>query len=365
MHEEVKRCKMRVLSRTMLVVIILLIGSGGFPAQKRSRGKEQKPSGMKKMASVDGVAITETQARMEGAADLDSLELQVLRSKATAARNEHDILENALERLIQEMLLRSEAQKRGLSKEELLTREIQPNITEPTAEEIDAFYTENKQRIGKPKEQVLPQISKLLKQRKESELREAFFSRLEKEHQVVRNFEPLRYTVDSSSRPSLGPASAPVQLVLFSDFQCPYCKRFNVTVKEVLKKYGDKVHLVFRQFPLTNIHANAQKAAEASLCAQAQGHFWEMHDLLLQNQGNLRDVELKERANRLGLDLAAFNSCLDSARYGGQIQEDIRAGASAGVEGTPALFINGRFLYGSRPFEDVAAVIDEELKSKK
>ena len=135
-------------------------------------------------------------------------------------------------------------------------------------------------------------------------------------------------------------------------------------MKEVQKRYGDSVQVVFRQFPLTNIHANAERAAEASLCAQAQGRFWDMHDLMFQNQNNLRNEDLKNQAGKLGLDAAAFNACLDSKRYGRTINEDLRAAAAAGVEGTPALFINGRFLYGSRPLEEVSGIIDEELAKK-
>jgi protein-disulfide isomerase len=100
------------------------------------------------------------------------------------------------------------------------------------------------------------------------------------------------------------------------------------------------------------------------LCAEDQGHFWEMHDLLFQNQNNLRDEDLKSRAGQLGLNTAAFNTCLDSKRFGGKVIEDIRAGSAAGVEGTPAMFINGRFLYGSRSTEEISQIIDEELAAK-
>jgi len=178
----------------------------------------------------------------------------------------------------------------------------------------------------------------------------------------VRELAAAGATIVGAAR---GPAKAPIVLVLFSDFQCPYCRDFNLTIDDILKKYGDKARLVFRQFPLTRIHPNAQRAAEASLCAAAQNRFWEMHDLLFQNQNNLRDQELKDRASKLGLDVTAFNGCMDSSRKGNIVYEDLRAGAAVGVEGTPALFINGRFLYGSRSFEEVAAIIDEELKAKK
>jgi predicted DsbA family dithiol-disulfide isomerase len=336
-----------------------------LPGHPLLGGQKGNASGGKRLASVDGVAITETQARMEGAADLDSLELQMMRAKAAHAQSEHQILERALNRLVEEKLVRAEAAKRGITKEELLAEEIQKNVAEPTGEEVDAFYEANKQRIKKSKEEVASQIGQYLKQQREKDAREAFLERLEDEHNVVRSFEPLRFDVNASGRPSLGPPSAPVVLVEFSDFQCPYCKSSSATLKEVLKQYGDKVRLVFRQFPLSNIHPNAQRAAEASLCASAQNHFWEMHDLLFRSQNSLKEEDLKNKADQLGLDSKAFNACLASTRYGALVHEDIRAGSAAGVDGTPALFINGRFLNGARPYEEIAAVIDEELKIKK
>lgn len=355
---------MRSLLKAVPLFLILIL-PGLAAAQKSSVTKAKKVPQVKNLATIDGVPITETQARMEGAAAFDSLEIQVMKAKAAAARNEHDILEKSVEKIIEDKLLRAEAETLGISKEELLKREVQQKITEPAASEVDAFYEKNKDRIGRPKEEITPSIIKYLKREKENELTEALLEKLEKEHRVVRLLEPLRYDVTAAGRPSRGPVNAPVLLVLFSDFQCPYCKQFNETIKEVLKNYGDKVRLVFRQFPLTEIHPNAQKAAEASLCAEAQGHFWEMHDLMFQNQGNLQLPVLKERAGKIGLDVAAFDNCLDSSRTGGVVKEDLRAGAASGVEGTPALFINGRFIYGARPYEDVAQIIDEELKSKK
>jgi predicted DsbA family dithiol-disulfide isomerase len=356
---------MRFFLGTMAVFAAILAVPGALPAQKASGAQEQKAPVSKNLATVDGVPITETQARMEGAGALESLELQILKQKAVTERNEHEILEKSLDRIIEEKLLRAEAEKQNISKEQLLDKEVQQKIKEPTDEEVDTFYTENKQRINRTKEESVPLIKRFLKQQQENDLRQELFEKLEKEHRVVRLIEPMRYNMAAEGRPSKGPASAPVLLVLFSDFQCPYCKQFNETVKQVLKHYGDKVHMVFRQFPLTEIHPNARKAAEASLCADGQGHFWEFHDLLFQTQSSLKVEDLKGKAAKLGLDTAAFDTCLDSARFGSRVYEDMRAGMAAGVEGTPALFVNGRFLYGSRPYEEIASIIDEELKSKK
>jgi predicted DsbA family dithiol-disulfide isomerase len=324
------------------------------------QGKDQKAVS-KSLASVDGVAITETQVLKESADDLDSLELQILRSKATFARNKHDILERSLNQLVEEKLLKAEAAKRGITESELVEKEITKLVKEPTNEQIDTFYEANKGNIRKPKEQVVDKIRQYLKDEQQGDIREAFLKKLEKEHRVTRSFKPIRFEVNAQGRPSKGPASAPIVLVLFSDFQCPYCRDFNLTIEDVMKKYGDKVRLVFRQFPLIRIHANAQRAAKASLCAAAQNHFWEMHDSLFRNQDNLKEEDIKSQAKDLNLDVNAFNSCLDSARISTMIQDDIRAGSMAGVDGTPALFINGRYLGGARSDEEITAIIEEEL----
>jgi predicted DsbA family dithiol-disulfide isomerase len=327
-------------------------------------GQDNKPGGARELGSVDGVVITETQVRNNGAGDLDSLELQALKAKAVLDRNEHEILEKSLDQLIGEKLLQSEAAKRGITKEQLLAAEVKSGVKEPTDEEVDSFYKSNAQRIQKPKEEVVPQIVKYLKTAKEISLREAFVERLEKEHRVNRLLEPLRFGVEAADRPSQGSASAPVTVVVFSDFQCPYCKAFSATLKQAAQKYGDKIRLVFRQFPLTAIHPNAQKAAEASLCAAGQQKFWEMHDLLFQNQSYLSVQDLKNRADRLGLDVTAFNACLDGGKSAAIVHEDLAAGFRAGAEGTPASFVNGRFIGGNVPLDELSALIDDELGRK-
>jgi protein-disulfide isomerase len=152
-----------------------------------------------------------------------------------------------------------------------------------------------------------------------------------------------------------------VTIVEFSDFECPYCSRVVPSLDQVVAKYEDSVRLVFRQFPLTSIHAQAQKAAEASLCADEQGRFWDMHDAMFAQQKELAVPQLKELAASLELDGEAFAECLDSSKFAAQVAADLRAGQAAGVSGTPAMFINGRFVNGAVPYETLAAIIDEEL----
>jgi protein-disulfide isomerase len=172
--------------------------------------------------------------------------------------------------------------------------------------------------------------------------------------------EPTRVKV-ATTGPAKGPANAPVTIVEFSDFQCPYCGRLSPTLKQVEQKYGDKVRLVYRQYPLP-FHRFAQKAAEASLCANDQGKFWQMHDAIFADQQALEVAQLKSKATDLGLNTEQFNQCIDLGRHAAAIQADVKDGAAAGVTGTPALFVNGRLILGAVPLEQITSVIDDELK---
>jgi protein-disulfide isomerase len=176
--------------------------------------------------------------------------------------------------------------------------------------------------------------------------------------------EPARTEVATAGHPSRGPATAPVTIVEFSDFECPFCGRLFPTLKAVENIYLDRVRVVYRQFPLRRIHPLAEKAAEASLCANEQGHFWEMHDSLFGDQEHLTVDALKARAAALKLNTTAFNACLDSGKQVAAIDKDIADGTKAGVTGTPAMFINGRMIVGAQPFATIQAVIEEELQRK-
>ena len=136
------------------------------------------------------------------------------------------------------------------------------------------------------------------------------------------------------------------------------------TLTEVKAKYPDSVRLAYRHYPLTGIHPNAWKAAEASLCANEQGRFWDLHDLMFTEQGDLTVDALKAKAARLDLNAEAFNRCLDSGRHHEAVLADVRAGNTAGVSGTPALFINGRFVEGAVRFATLAAIIEDELRRR-
>lgn len=169
--------------------------------------------------------------------------------------------------------------------------------------------------------------------------------------------------IDTDGDPQIGPNNAKVTIIGFSDFQCSYCKRFrDSTFDALFERYGDDIRFVYRDYPLpANMHPQAQKAAEAAECANEQGKFWEMHDLLYENISTLSEDLYKELAKELKLDAEQFDDCLDSDKYADEVLADQKAGSSYGVSGTPTFFINGQMLVGAQPIEAFAEIIDQEL----
>ncbi|MBR9678873.1 MAG: DsbA family protein [Nanoarchaeota archaeon] len=181
--------------------------------------------------------------------------------------------------------------------------------------------------------------------------------------QQVEQPETTRISVSADDDAVKGDENAPVTIIEFSDFECPFCARFYAqTLPDIQREYVDtgKVKLVFRDFPL-GFHANAQKASEAAECANEQGNFWEMHDKLFEEGVSGGVTSFKQYASDLGLNTDTFNDCLDTGKYESEVQNDLSDGQSYGVSGTPAFFINGILVTGAQPFEVFKNVIDEEL----
>ena len=307
------------------------------------------------LATIDGSPVTRE--------DLEELVGERLSGMDAQYQGQrYQLIESTVEKIVSDRLLEEEAKKRDVTPEALFEAEIQPNA-EVSADDVTAWYEENKARLGgRPLQDVFPQIHKFLTDQQLARAQDDFVQKLAEQRNVEYLVEPFRVNLDSKGFPSMGPKDAPVTLVEFSDFECPYCSQFVGTLEQVKKNYGDQVRLVFRQFPLSN-HANAPKAAEASLCAEDQDKFWPMHDLLFQEQSRLDVAALKEKASRLGLDRSGFDHCLDSGKYTEQVKKDLRAGGMVGVTGTPALFINGiPAPSGALPYEAVSAFIEDELQ---
>jgi protein-disulfide isomerase len=279
----------------------------------------------------------------------------------------YELRQGALERIIIEDLVQMEAQKRGVSEEELLKAEIADKVPAPPEEEMRRFFEQVSPQLppGADFEQFRDRIAASMTRPQQQQRAGQFFEELRNKADVeVKLAKPLPPKKEvAADGPAKGPANAPVTIVEFSDFQCPFCSRVKPTVQQVMEAYPGKVRVVFRHFPLDN-HDLAPKAAEASLCAHDQGKFWEYHDVLFQNQNNLGPEALRQHAQTVGLQAEPFEQCLSSGKHAQKVKKDMEDGRRAGVSGTPAFFINGRMISGAQPFEEFRRLIDAELKTQ-
>ncbi len=329
------------------------------PAAPRPAPAASKPM---VVATFNGQSVTEEDLRKASAADMDRLSLDVDNMNANLQRISHQILETNLLHLLADKLFEAEAAKQGVSKEAYLQKELQGKVKEPSPEDVSAFYQANKQRFNEPLDkEVSARIQQFLKAEYRDKALADLADRLKPAYAVKVLLPPARLRVEDGGSPSQGPKNAPVTIVEFSDFQCESCSQLSKNLHEIVAKYGEKVRWVYRQYPQSQLHSFAEKAAEASLCAADQNHFWELHDLMFDQQNALKEEDLKAEAAQLKLDTAAFSTCLGSGKYAGRVKQDEREAYSLAVSNSPSFFINGRYYTGAVPVLEIAKTIEEEL----
>jgi protein-disulfide isomerase len=305
------------------------------------------------LAEVNGEVITTGDLERALGARLRKLEEQM-----------YELKRRELDALIAERLLAQEAVRRGTSVGAMLDAEVTAKVGLVTEQEIEAFYQANKTRLRGEETTLRPQIRAYLQQQKLAAQRERFVESLRSQAKVLVRLQPpplVRLDVPIDGAPIRGAVNAPVTLVEFSDFHCPFCKQVLPTLAQLLARYPGKVRLAYRDFPIDSLHPQARRAAEAARCAQDQGKFWEYHDLLFAEVPKATPADLSRFAQHVGLDLGKFESCLSGGLHRAAVQRDIDEGTRLGVNGTPAFFINGRPLSGAQPLEAFARVIEEEL----
>jgi protein-disulfide isomerase len=317
-------------------------------------------------AATDVVATVGTTSITLGQVDDKALEQSVSAfGSMKLSQALYEARRNAVDELVATALMDQEAKTRGVDRTTLVEQEIMSKVPQVAEQEVAAFYQANQSRVqGASLDQVRQPIRAYLVQERMQTARQQFLETLKSKTPVRVMLEPPRQNVAAANGASKGPAAAPIEIIEFSDFQCPYCQRANPAVEQVLSTYGDRIHFVYRHFPLPN-HPNARPAAEASQCAAEQGKFWPYHDRLFANPSRLGAADLKQHAVELGLDSSRFNACVDTRKYKAQVDADTQAGQEAGVNGTPAFFVNGRMLSGAQPFEAFKRIIDDELSLKK
>jgi protein-disulfide isomerase len=298
---------------------------------------------------------TITQAELEKHVKAELMEIDMQR---------YEMLREGLDEMIAEEIISQEAAARGVTVAVLTKQEIEDKAGTPTEEQAKKLYDANKDKLGNATfESVKSRLIYHLREGMVEERKEAYVEELQKKYKTKVALQPPVVDVGTGGRPARGGGTnAPIIMIEFSDYECPFCKRADVTVKEVMKTYGDKVRLVHRDFPLS-FHAHALPAAEAARCAEAQGKFWEYHDKLFASQ-DLSPEKLQALATEVGLDRAKFDQCVAKQQFKDGIDKDIADGTEAGVTGTPAFFINGHMLSGAQPFAKFKEVIDEELARK-
>jgi len=314
------------------------------------------------VATVNGENITQQQLQQAASTELSKLNANRPQPQSAYDKARLEILWKALDALVEDKLIAAQIARGSLTREQLLNAEIESNVETPSPEEVEQFYEANKAQISVPKAQALPQVRQYMIDASRRRYHDMFVNNLKRTFKVTTYLDPLRKEIVTAGYPSRGPANAPVTIVEFADFECPFCGALYPTMKQVEKNYAEKVRLVYRQFPLTNMHPHAQKAAEASLCANEQRRFWDFYDSLFSDQSKLEIADLKQRARTLGLNTSSFNTCLDSGKQADAIQKDKDDARKAGVSSTPTVFINGRLLSGNRAYADIREVIEDELK---
>lgn len=307
------------------------------------------------VATVGDHKITEQDLDAKVKPEIDQLRAALAKRVEDLVREKtFDIRRKTLESMTDDYLLSQAAQQQKLSVDEYTKKEYagKSGVTDAEAKK---YYDENKSPQTPPYDAVKPQLMAMLN-------RQALLERLRKDDPVKILLEPKRMAVDSSGHPSIGPKDAPITLVEFEDFQCPFCKASENTVKQVRTKYGDKVRLVHMDFPLS-FHAHALDAANAARCANDQGKFWQFRETLFANQGKLTPADLKAAAKTLGMNSTQFNECFDKSKHLGEIKSDQAEGEKVGVDGTPGFFVNGRPLVGAQPLDKFSELIDDEIAS--
>jgi protein-disulfide isomerase len=302
------------------------------------------------VATVDGQPIYEEE--LMSVAGTTLLELR---------NQEYKVKSDALDKLVLRRLIEAEARKKGLTAEEFLQREVDSKVAEPSDDEAKGYYLAGRNQTTLPFDQVKSQVKQLLKNSEIQQAREKYADSLRVKADVAILLRPPKLEIGYDPARVRGDSKAPVTIVEFADFQCPYCKKAQGTLNDLLIKYHGQLRLAYRDFPLGALHPQAQMAAEASRCAGEQGKFWEYHDALFADQAMLNQAALVETAQSLGMDRKLFESCLATGKFKAQIEQDVQDGAKAGVAGTPGFFINGVFVNGAQPAAEFEKIIDGEL----
>jgi protein-disulfide isomerase len=355
----------KYIKLTLSSVVITTIVFGSFVACTDSQAvskpniitKDSPKAGI--VAKIGSAEITEDE--LVGDAKNEFFELR---------KREYDLRMDRLNRLMEEKLIGAEAKKANLSVEEFISKKVVGKITISSSE-----YAKFVKEKGIPDEQLKQhpeykeRINQFLENQKKQEAVQKYLAKLTKSSPVEVYFKkPVmeKITVDIGNAPIMGKKDAKVQVVAFSDFQCPYCNKGADVSHQIVKKYGSKVAVSFKHYPLP-FHQQALPASEMSMCVnkESTAKFWKFHDLVFKNQDKMDVDNLLKFAKEAGADQAKVKECFDKGEFKDIVKADMEYGNKIGVRSTPTFFVNGQMVAGALPLEQFAEIIDEELAAKK
>jgi protein-disulfide isomerase len=354
---------MKFIKTTTILLLLAAVAAPAFAKKDKSKDKPEAPAATASGASTSDNDLAATVGSQK--ITLEDLDRAASNPLMRIRQQEFQVRMDVLEEMIQKKLLTDEAAARKVTEDELIKTEITDKTQPPTQDEVAQYYDKMKARMGnKTLEEAKGDIEKALAMQKQNDRRAQFLTELGTKNEVKILLDPPRVTLSiPPTAPSMGPADAPIVIVEWSDYQCPFCKRAAPTIDQVLTEYKGKVRFVYRDYPLP-FHKQAMPSSLAAHCAEDQGKFWEYHNNLFNVAGDLSETDLTKRATDLGLDVKAFGACMEAKKSEAAINAAYNDGAAVGVTGTPAFFINGRMLVGAQPVDQFRNIINDELGRK-
>ena len=301
------------------------------------------------IAEVDGHRIT-----------VSDLERQRPAALFQAQNAYYEAERKAVDEFVDEYLLTQAAQKEGVTVAQLLERHVIHQLpADPPEEALKVYYEgiDTDQPYAAVRDKILDHV----RQRRLAKAKSAYMLSLREQAKVAIHMAPPRAQLALNDTPVRGRLDAPVVLVEYADYECPYCQKIQPALDKLEKEYAGRIAFAYKDMPLP-MHHNAQKAAEATHCAAAQGKFWEYHDALAATK-QLDVASLKEQARELKLDGDSFDRCLDNGEQSGTVAHEVAEAQLLGLQGTPSLFVNGRFYSGVLSYEQLRAIVEQELAS--
>ena len=312
-------------------------------------GADVRPGSDPPVVEVNGVTLT-----------LSDLERKSPAALFQARTAYYEAERRTLEEFLNDYLLAQQALKEKVSVAQLLERHVNSSIAPNPSDEALRVYYEGVETTA-PYEEVRDKIIDVVRAKRIAKAKAAYIQSLRSQAMVTYRLAPPRAPISLNDAPARGPANAPVTLLEYADYECPYCQQVQPVLEKLAEEYKGKLAFAYKDFPLP-MHPNAQKAAEASRCAQLQGKYWEYHDLLVTTK-QLDLAALKSHARTLKLDANAFDKCLDTGDTAETVKRHASEAQALGVSGTPTFFVNGRSVSGDATYEKLRGIIAEELSA--